>query len=94
MTFTIGVTGTAATEAFQSIVVDFGDGTSSDVLSGGGQSVSHIYNASGTYTVTATGTAASGNSKRATTIIAVTERGLVNVTIQNLRLAPWPGTRS
>ncbi len=81
VTFTIAVTNTAATEMFQSLVVDFGDGTSSGTLSGSSQSVSHIYGSSGVYTVEATGMAASGSSKRATTSVTVAERGIVNVTI-------------
>jgi len=81
VTFTIGVTGTATTDTFQSLVVDFGDGTSSGALSGGSQSVSHVYGQSGTYLVEVIGTSSSGSSKRATTTIAVAERGLVNVTI-------------
>jgi PKD repeat protein len=81
VTFTIAVTSTTATETFQSLVVDFGDGTTSGPLSGSSQNVSHVYRSSGTYTVEVTGTAASGNSKRATTSVAVAERAIVNVTI-------------
>jgi adhesin/invasin len=65
----------------ESIVVDFGDGTNSGVLSGGSQSVSHTYARQGTYLVEATGTSPSGTSKRATTTIAVADRGILNVTI-------------
>jgi hypothetical protein len=81
VTFTIAVSGTATTESFQSIVVDFGDGTNSGVLSGGSQTVSHTYTRQGTYLVEATGTSPSGTSKRATTTIAVADRGILNVTI-------------
>ncbi|HKY21520.1 MAG TPA: PKD domain-containing protein [Vicinamibacterales bacterium] len=81
VTFTVTVTGGTSTEAFQSVALDFGDGTSTGALSAGNQSVSHVYNFSGTFTVVATGTAASGKSKLATAVITVTERGLVNVTI-------------
>jgi adhesin/invasin len=84
VTFTITVTGTTATETFQSIVVDFGDGTTSGPLSGSSQSVVHTYGRQGTYLVEATGTAPSGNSKRATTTIAVADRGIVNVTITKI----------
>ena len=79
--FTITVTSTGATETFQSLVVDFGDGTTSGTLSGSSQSVSHIYGSSGTYRVEVTGTAASGSSRRATTTIVVADRGIVDVTI-------------
>jgi PKD repeat protein len=80
VTFTIAVTGTS-TESFQSIVVDFGDGTNSGVLSGGNQTVAHTYGRAGTYLVEATGTASSGSSKRATTTVAVADRGIVDVRI-------------
>ncbi len=79
--FTIGITSTAATETFQSLVVDFGDGTNSGPLGGSNQSVSHIYGSSDVYTVTVTGTSLSGSSKVATTSVSVAERGIVNVTI-------------
>ena len=81
VTFTIAVTPGSATETFQSLVVDFGDGTTSGTLSGSNQNVSHIYASSGVYTVSVTGTTASGNSKRATTSVSVAERAVVNVTI-------------
>ena len=81
VTFTIGVTGTATTETFQSIVIDFGDGSTSGTLSGTNQSVSHIYGRPGTYLVEATGMAASGNSKRTTTTIAIADRAIVDVKI-------------
>ena len=81
VTFTIGVTGSATTETFQSLFVDFGDGTNSGPLSGSSQNVSHVYNRSGTYLVEVTGTSSSGTTKRATTTIVVAERGLVDVRI-------------
>lgn len=84
VTFTIAVSATAATETFQSMVVDFGDGTTSGPLSGSSQSVSHVYASSGVYTVEVLGTSAGGSSKRATTSITIAERGIVNVTIQRL----------
>jgi hypothetical protein len=81
VTFAIAVTGTGSTESFQSIVVDFGDGTNSGVLSGGSQSVAHTYARPGTYVVEATGTSPSGNTKRATTTVSVADRGIVDVRI-------------
>lgn len=81
VSFTVAVAGTTSTEVFQSIVVDFGDGTDSGELSGGSQNLSHIYDRSGTYTVSATGRSASGSSKRGTTVITVAERAIVNVLI-------------
>jgi adhesin/invasin len=81
VTFTITVTETAATERFQSLVIDFGDGTSSDGLSGGTQTVAHVYQSSGTYTVAVTGTSASGATKRATTVVSVADVFPVSVAI-------------
>ena len=81
VTFTIAVTSTAATEPFQSLVVDFGDGTTSGTLSGSSQNVSHIYDSSGVFTVAVTGTSVSGSSKRTTTSVSVADRAIVNVTI-------------
>jgi PKD repeat protein len=78
--FNVTVSGTGS-ESFQSIVVDFGDGTTSGILSGTSQSVSHVYESSGTFTVAATGTTPSGNTQRATSVITVAEREVVNVTI-------------
>jgi PKD repeat protein len=83
--FTVTVSGTgASSESFQSLVVDFGDGTSSGVLSGTTQSVSHVYRSAGTFTVAATATTGSGNTKRATTVVTVTPRGIIDVTISRL----------
>ena len=80
VTFNLTV-GSASSESFQSIVIDFGDGTNSGLLSGTSQSVGHIYESSGTFTVTATGITPSGSTKRATSVLTVAERGVVNVTI-------------
>jgi protocatechuate 3,4-dioxygenase beta subunit len=79
--FTIAVAATGSTETFQSLVVEFGDGTTSGTLSGSSQNVSHIYARPGTYTVEVTGTSATGNSRRATTTIVVADRPLVDVRI-------------
>jgi PKD repeat protein len=82
VTFTVTVTGSATTtDPFQSIVVDFGDGSTSGPLSGTTQSVSHVYDSAGTYTVTATGTTAGGTTKRATTVITVAPRAPLNFTM-------------
>lgn len=79
-TVTVGSAGTTS-ESFQSLVVDFGDGTNSGVLSGSSQTVSHVYRSSGTFTVAATATTDSGATKRATTVVSVTPRGIIDVTI-------------
>lgn len=81
VTFNVTVTQGSATETFQSLVVDFGDGSTSGPLSGTTQSVSHVFGSSGTFTVTAIGTTDTGNSKRATTGITVSPRTPVNVTL-------------
>jgi PKD repeat protein len=81
VTFAVALSGTGTTESFQSIVVDFGDGTTSGQLSGSNQNVVHTYDRSGTYLVEATGIAPSGSTKRATTSVSVADRGIVNVTI-------------
>jgi len=88
VTFTITVTETTATERFQSLVVDFGDGATSDTLSGGTQSVAHIYGSSGTFTVVVTGTSASGATKRVTTVVSVAEVLPVSVVITRLPADP------
>ena len=81
VTFAITVTETGATEGFQSLTVDFGDGVTSGPLSGGSQGAAHVYGSAGTYTVVVTGTSASGATKRATSIVVIAERPIVNVVI-------------
>jgi PKD repeat protein len=82
VTFIVTVTSTDTTsESFRSIIVDFGDGTTSGELSGTSQSVSHVYRSSGTITVTATGTTPTGSTKTATTIITVAPRIPLNFTL-------------
>jgi PKD repeat protein len=56
--FTIGATPTSG-NAITSVVVDFGDGTS-QTFQGNTTSVQHVYQAAGTYTVTAVATDSSG----------------------------------
>ncbi len=81
VTFAITVTATAATEGFESLVIDFGDGTTSGTLSGTAQTVAHVYESDGAYTVVATGTSAGGATKRATAVVVIAERPLVDVVI-------------
>lgn len=71
VTFTVTIAPGTATELFQSLEVDFGDGSRVSGLSGTTQNVSHVYGSQGTFTVTATGRTASGATKRATTSITV-----------------------
>ena len=81
VSFTITVTQGTATDIYQSLVVDFGDGTSSGTLSGTTQNVSHVYDSAGTFTVAATGTTALGVTKRATTIITIAPATPLNFTV-------------
>jgi hypothetical protein len=89
VSFTITVTPGASSDVFQSIVVNFGDGSTSGTLGGGTTSVSHTYNSPGTYTVSATGTGVSGDSKPTSTIIVVGPATPIGV---NLSSTPPSGT--
>jgi len=89
VSFTVTITPGASTETFQGLVVDFGDGQTSGPLSGTSQSVSHVYDSSGTYTVAATGSTTTGNTKRATTVTNVSPRTPLSFT---LRASPNPAT--
>ena len=78
--FTVTITPGTATEIFQSLEVDFGDGSRVTGLSGTTQSVSHVYDSQGTFTVTATGRTASGATKTGTTSITIAPAAPVNFT--------------
>jgi PKD domain-containing protein/Big-like domain-containing protein len=91
VTFTVTVTPGSATDVFQSLVVNFGDGSSTPTLGGGSTSVSHTFNAAGTYTVTATGTTASGDTKPASTVIVI-QPVLVNLSVSKSTLNPLTAT--
>lgn len=72
VTFTITVNAGSATDSFQNVVVNFGDGTSTPPLGSGSPiSVSHTFNSPGSYTVTATGTTLSGDTKSSATVIVI-----------------------
>src|SRR5207245_1793330 len=60
--------------AITSTFVDFGDGQSA-TLAGNAATVQHVYNASGTYQVTATATDSSGASGSGSTIVVVGTAG-------------------
>ena len=81
VTFNVAVTAGTATEPFQSMVVDFGDGTTSGPLSGTTQNVSHTYESSGTFTVAATGATLGGATKRGTMSISVAPAAAVSFTM-------------
>ena len=89
VSFTVTITPGASTESFQGLVVDFGDGQTSGPLSGTSQTVSHVYDSSGTYTVAATASTTTGNTKRATTVINVSPRTPLSFT---LSASPNPTT--
>ena len=69
--------------------MDFGDWQTSGPLSGTSQNVSHVYDSSGTYTVAATGSTTTGNTKSATTVINVAPRTPLSFT---LSASPNPTT--
>lgn len=80
--FTVTV-GPAAQDTFQSVTIDFGDGTSRNLgpITTGSTSVSNVYRNDGTFTVTVTGVGSSGGTQRATAIVTVTPHAPVNVII-------------
>jgi immune inhibitor A len=83
VTFNLNVgAGSATVDPFRSVVINFGDGSSQD-LGGvsGAVTVAHVYDDSDTYTVTATGTTAAGDSQAATTVIFIAPRTPIPVTI-------------
>jgi hypothetical protein len=92
VSFAITVTPGTSSDVFQSIVVNFGDGSNSGPLGGGNTSVSHTYNAPGTYTVSATGTSVSGDSKSTSTIIVVAPATPLNVNISSTQSTNFPPT--
>ena len=74
---------TGSVNAIQDVVVDFGDGTSPTRLGAirGATSVAHTFLRSGLYSVRATVTDTQGITGTSTTIVSVTERSSVNVTM-------------
>jgi hypothetical protein len=78
------VVGAAAQDSFQSVTIDFGDGTARNLgalAPGTTTSVSNVYDSDGTFTVTATGVGNSGGTQRATAIVTVNPRAGVVVAI-------------
>jgi adhesin/invasin len=80
--FTLTITSSSASSLFQSVVVNFGDGTS-QTLQGQNTttSVQHTYRSSGAFTVTATGRDAIGDTTTASAIAIVNERPPISVTV-------------
>jgi PKD domain/Bacterial Ig-like domain (group 1) len=83
VTFTLNVGASSATvDPFRSISINFGDGSTQDLGAvSGSVSIAHVYDSSDTYTVTATGTTASGDSQSATIVIFVARRTPIGVSV-------------
>ena len=83
VTFTLNIgAGSATADPFRSVVVNFGDGSSQDLGGVSGTvTVSHVYDDSDTFTVTATGTTTSGDSQSATNVIVVSPRTPIGVAV-------------
>ncbi len=76
--------GSAAQDSFQSVTIDFGDGSSRPLgalAPGTSTSASNVYTSDGTYTVTVAGLGLTGGTQRATTIVTVAPHAPVNVDI-------------
>lgn len=81
-TITVG-SASDTTDPLQSVVVNFGDGTSISLggLTAGVTSASHVYSSDGSYTVTATGTGFSGDTTSASAIVTVIPRPPITLTL-------------
>jgi PKD repeat protein len=91
--FTLTVTSTAASSSFQSLAVDFGDGTSQNLgAQNATTSLSHPYGSPGSYTVTATGSDATGDHVSASVIVIVGNRPPITVTISASSTSATAGT--
>lgn len=90
--FTVTV-GPATQDSFQSVTIDFGDGTLRNLgaIATGITSVSNVYRSDGTYTVTVTGVGTSGGTQRATVVVTVNPHAAVNVTIATSPAQPAAG---
>lgn len=88
------VVGAAAQDTFQSVTIDFGDGTSRNLgplAAGTTTSASNIYRSDGTFTVNVTGVGTNGGTQRATAIVTVSPHVPVNVTIATNPAQPSTG---
>lgn len=80
--FTVPVTGTLTTDAFQSVVTNFGDGKSANLGAlAASTSLSHVYSSDGTYTVTVTGTGAGEDTTSASTVITISRRAPLTMSL-------------
>jgi adhesin/invasin len=71
VTFNVTVTPGSATDPFTSIVINYGDGTQSGNLGTTTTTAQHVYTSAGTFTATATGTTAGGDTKQNSTVLVV-----------------------
>ena len=90
VTFTVTVTPPAGAPAVQDVVIDFGDGSAAASLGAltGSRTVAHVYDARGTYIVTATVTDAAGRRSTASVGITVKDAPLIGVAISASPAAP------
>ena len=76
--------GAAAQDSFQSVTIDFGDGTSRNLgamAAATSTSVSNIYRNDGTYTVIVTGAGTGGGTQKATAIVTVNPHTPIGVDV-------------
>lgn len=80
--FTVTPQSGASGNPLANVAINFGDGTVTNLGAiGGATTVTHVYAGAGRYTVTATATDAAGFSSTSSSIINVTERSTVPVTV-------------
>jgi hypothetical protein len=89
LTIAAGTGGTTA-DRFSNVVVDWGDGSSTQlgpVYSN--TSIAHTYNRSGSFTVSVNGTTVSGDTSSASTVVFISARAPLSVTV-----SPLTGSRT
>jgi hypothetical protein len=93
VSFTLTATGSATTDPFQSVVVDFGNGVTQNLgpLTTGTTPLTQTYSADGTYIVRATGTGFNGDTTQATAFVTVTARPPIPITIAATPANPVAG---
>lgn len=92
VTIPLTITITTGNDTFQDVIVNWGDGTISDLGAiNSSTSVSHPYASSGIFTVTATGTGSAGDHTQSTTQVSVSPRSAIGI---SMTAAPNPTTRN
>lgn len=91
--FTLTVAGSATTDPFQSVVVDFGDGKSSNLgpITAGAHPLTNTYSSDGTYFVRATGTGFNGDTTGATAVVTIADRPPLGIAITTSPASPAEG---